>query len=29
MVVIVFNTLAVVVLALGLVAIARGDKFMG
>lgn len=29
MVVIVFNTLAVVVLALGLVAIAKGDKFMG
>jgi hypothetical protein len=29
MVVIVLNTLAVVVLALGLVGIARGDKFMG
>jgi hypothetical protein len=29
MVVIVLNTLAVVTLALGLVAIARGDKFMG
>lgn len=29
MVVIIFNTLAVVILALGLVAIARGDKFMG
>jgi hypothetical protein len=29
MVVIIFNTLGIVVLALGLVAIARGDKFMG
>jgi hypothetical protein len=29
MIVIVLNTLAVVTLALGLVAIARGDKFMG
>lgn len=29
MIVVILNTLAVVVLALGLVAIARGDKFMG
>jgi hypothetical protein len=29
MIVIVLNTLAVVALALGFVAIARGDKFMG
>ena len=29
MVVIILNTLGIVVLALGLVTIARGDKFMG
>lgn len=29
MVVIILNTLGIVVLALGFVAIARGDKFMG
>jgi hypothetical protein len=29
MVVIIFNTLGIVALGLGLVAIAKGDKFMG